>query len=684
VWQELGGTWPEPRGQDTGPPAGSAQPDNEDTMAAISQPITRPSNAPAPPHRNSGRSRDAANSLALLLCAGASIAMSTSNHAVALAAWLAPILMVRFLRTQPTGRGLLAGAVVNAVAFSWAWHAQWPVPPVLLAGLATVFFLPYLADRLLAGRLSPLLGTLVLPLSLVVVEHALVHLPLLEGTPIGSWAAVVHSQQGQLPLLQLLAVTGSAGIAFLIAWTATVTNLVWERGLRADAVRRIAAGLVVALLLVLTLGAARLAFAAAPSSTVRVAGVAIDNDEILVRTWSPVRQGTPLTDGDREQLAAEIAALHEQLFELSERGVAAGADIVTWAEDNALVFREEAQALIDRGRAFAKQHDIALFMGMVVLEPGQPADNQVVGITPDGEVAFTYLKAFPAPGEGSRRGDGQLAWMDTRWGRIGVAICFDYDFPALIRQAGRAGIDIMINPADDTPAIDPLHPNMAIPRAIENGFAMIRPAQGARSIAVDGYGRTLAVQEATHPARHFAVDLPTTKIPTISPHIGDLLAYLAMTGLVLVTIQATRPRNRPDRPSPSRRAAAGALLVLLLAGCSAAAAGPEGHGHDAHHDHADNSAPFPDARDIPITAEGVNFSPDQIEVRAGEPVNLALTATDTFHDLNIETTGFHLGVHAGQTDRGGLLLTEPGTYIAYCSVPGHREPGMEIHITVHP
>jgi apolipoprotein N-acyltransferase len=652
-------------------------------MAATIEPTATPTDAP-PPLRSDGRSRDTAISLALLLGAGVSIAISTSNHAIAIAAWLAPILMVRFLRTQPTGRGLLAGAAVNAVAFSWVWQAQWPVPPLLLAGLATVFFLPYVADRLLAGRLNPLLGTLVLPFGLVVVEHALVHLPLLEGTPIGSWAAVVHSQHGQLPLLQLLAVTGAAGIAFLIAWTATVTNLVWQQGLRADTVRRTAAGLVVVLLATLTLGGARLAFAAPPTSTVRVAGVAIDNDEILVRTWSPVRQGTPLTDDDREELADELAGLHDRLFELSEREIAAGADIVAWAEDNALVFREDAQALIDRGRTFAARHDIALFMGMVVLEAGQPADNQVVGITPDGEVAFTYLKSVPAPGEGSRAGDGQLAWMDTRWGRIGVAICFDYDFPALIRQAGRAGVDIMINLADDTPAIDPLHPNMAIPRAIENGFAMVRPAQGARSIAVDGYGRTLAVQEATHPERHFGVDLPTGRIPTLHPHTGDLLAYVAMAGLVLLTVRATRPRNRRNRHAATRSSAAAALLVLLLAGCDAAAADPDGHEDDAHHDHADDSAPFPDARDVPITAEGVTFSPDRIEVTAGEPVNLALTATDTFHDLNVDTAGFHLGVHAGQTARAGLLLNEPGPYVAFCSVPGHREAGMEIHITVHP
>jgi hypothetical protein len=62
-------------------------------------------------------------------------------------------------------------------------------------------------------------------------------------------------------------------------------------------------------------------------------------------------------------------------------------------------------------------------------------------------------------------------------------------------------------------------------------------------------------------------------------------------------------------------------------------------------------------------------------------VDPALTAADTFHDLNLDTTGFHLGVHAGQTDRAGLVLPEPGTYLADCSVPGHREARMEIEVT---
>ncbi|MFA9431064.1 nitrilase-related carbon-nitrogen hydrolase [Egicoccus sp. AB-alg2] len=478
--------------------------------------------------------------LVLLGAAGLCVAASTSNHAVPVLAWLAPVLLLRFVRTTPRTTGLVSAGVTYALAFAVAWHAQWPVPPLLLAGLATVFFLPYVVDRLLGPRLRPGPRTLLLPFAWISVEYALVYLPLLEGSPIGAWAAVVHSQYGQLPLLQLLAVTGQWGIAFLVAWTAAVANLVWDRGVADRQARRLGAGALMLLVLVLTAGGARLALAAAPEATVRVAGVVVENDEILVRTWSPVRQGMPLEHDDREALTDELTALHDRLFELSEREIAAGAQVVVWAEDNALVFREEADALVGRGQAFAAEHGIALFMGMVVIGTGEPADNQVVGVTPDGEVAFTYLKSFPAPGEGSRAGDGRIAWMDTPWGRIGAAICFDHDFPPLIRQAGRAGLDVMVNPADDTPVIDPLHPHMAVPRAIENGFAMVRPAQGARSIAVDALGRVLTVQEAVGPARSFAVDLPVAGRATAYARIGDVVAHVAMAGLVLVPLAGRR------------------------------------------------------------------------------------------------------------------------------------------------
>ncbi len=42
----------------------------------------------------------------------------------------------------------------------------------------------------------------------------------------------------------------------------------------------------------------------------------------------------------------------------------------------------------------------------------------------------------------------------------------------------------------------------------------------------------------------------------------------------------------------------------------------------------------------------------------------------------------HIVADQGETAVGGAVFGHPGTYVAYCTVPGHREAGMELPITV--
>ena len=53
-------------------------------------------------------------------------------------------------------------------------------------------------------------------------------------------------------------------------------------------------------------------------------------------------------------------------------------------------------------------------------------------------------------------------------------ICFDADFPALVRQVGQAGADILLVPANDWQPVHILHAPVAELRAIENGVALAR------------------------------------------------------------------------------------------------------------------------------------------------------------------------------------------------------------------
>jgi plastocyanin len=140
------------------------------------------------------------------------------------------------------------------------------------------------------------------------------------------------------------------------------------------------------------------------------------------------------------------------------------------------------------------------------------------------------------------------------------------------------------------------------------------------------------------------------------------------------------------------------LLVLLWVGNktydTVTASTPPGGGGLEHApgastpggDQEGNTSPIAGAPELTITAENFAFSPDRIELGPGQPaVNVALTSVDELHDLTVDEIGFYLAADRGETVVGGLQgirFGEPGTYVAYCSVPGHREAGMELEIVV--
>jgi nitrite reductase (NO-forming) len=128
----------------------------------------------------------------------------------------------------------------------------------------------------------------------------------------------------------------------------------------------------------------------------------------------------------------------------------------------------------------------------------------------------------------------------------------------------------------------------------------------------------------------------------------------------------------------------GILLLIVVMMVGGVEHGPQLHGAgaDTAADHADDAPPIEGAPQIAVSAGELRFDPDRLEVPAGLPINVALASTDIFHDLVVDEIDFHLGAEADDTAVGGLVFDEPGTYVAYCSVPGHREAGMELEVVV--
>jgi apolipoprotein N-acyltransferase len=120
-----------------------------------------------------------------------------------------------------------------------------------------------------------------------------------------------------------------------------------------------------------------------------------------------------------------------------------------------------------------------------------------------------------------------------------------------VRQAGRAGADILLVPSSDWRSISAWHAQQAPFRAVENGVALVRPTRLGISLATDAQGRLLG-----HKADYFVaaeqtlvVAVPTQGTGTWYARIGDAVAWAGALGLLVLTWFASRPRRRQQRGS---------------------------------------------------------------------------------------------------------------------------------------
>ncbi|HET6953641.1 MAG TPA: plastocyanin/azurin family copper-binding protein [Acidimicrobiales bacterium] len=118
--------------------------------------------------------------------------------------------------------------------------------------------------------------------------------------------------------------------------------------------------------------------------------------------------------------------------------------------------------------------------------------------------------------------------------------------------------------------------------------------------------------------------------------------------------------RRRTRPGPA------ALLFALLPAAGLAACG----GDDAP------AVEGPTSPSLDVQAAEMYYEPDAVAVEAGTVEVVLRNVGTVLHDLRIEDQPFIVEASAGE-DATATVTLEPGTYDFYCSLPGHRDAGME-------
>jgi nitrite reductase (NO-forming) len=87
--------------------------------------------------------------------------------------------------------------------------------------------------------------------------------------------------------------------------------------------------------------------------------------------------------------------------------------------------------------------------------------------------------------------------------------------------------------------------------------------------------------------------------------------------------------------------------------------------------------------DAVVVADDLSYEPEQLEVRAGEPTVVHLTNEGGIvHDLVLD--GWESGHVAPGEAVTVTLPARSATTVAWCSLPGHRDAGMELELVVRP
>jgi len=462
---------------------------------------------------------------------------------IAAAGWLAPLVLLHYAHAVPVWPALLWLWLAAALALGIANWRVIPVPvfvyPFVALFLSASLVLPYLADRLLAPSLPGFLSTLVFPLAWTSTEYLGARL-----SPFGTWGSLAYTQAGNRPLLQLASLTGLWGIVFVLTWFASVANWYWEGGFSSETAGAGLAVFSIILAAILIAGRVRLNHAPSAMHSMRVATVGwpegILDVERIMRAFSP-----ELPAEEQAALRGAFVRIHEHFIAKTDDAARAGAKIVVWPEANIMVYRADETALLTRLQTLAREQDIYLLVGIAVLDVSTRLsfENRAMLFDPAGGTAARYIKTTAVPGFEVKfgvRGDGRLPMVETPHGRVTTAICYDLDFPWLIRQAGRGRADLLLAPASDWLEIGELHHVAAVFRTVENGVTLVRATRWGLSAVVDACGRELALLD------HFAVseriliaEVPVAGRRTLYARIGDAWAWLCVAGLAGITVWAT-------------------------------------------------------------------------------------------------------------------------------------------------
>ena len=465
------------------------------------------------------------NYLYLLLAFALNFVASGGKWNVPIAAWIAPIFVLRFYRhSQKPGLDFLLLWLATAIPLIVSWNGGTFFPRLgeigFFLAVAPIALLAVVIDRYFHVRFPDSAWMLfIFPIAATALDFFQAN-----GSPFGTFGASAYSQRGFLIIMQIASVTGIWGITFVMSLFASTVNRFWDGN--PSPLSWASAGLLV---LILGLSLGRTLLPAQPEQTAVIAGFSLP-EGTLSKSLSQFK------DGDEAGFRQSMDELHTAELNQIRTLAQDGANIVVIQEGGVIGMTDQIETMIQNAGDLAKAENIYIVLPTFDIEQTPPV-NSVRIIDPNGGVVLHHIKYGGNMFEGTLKGDGVLQTVDTPYGKLSAVICWDADFPAIIKQAGAQGVDLLFVPAQDWLGVKDIHAGMSTFRAVENGMTIFRQTGQGVSLVSDPYGKVLnRVDSFEDTATDFVsvqkVTVPITSVNTLDPKLGDILGNVMLVGLL--------------------------------------------------------------------------------------------------------------------------------------------------------
>lgn len=427
--------------------------------------------------------------------------------------WVAPLPVLVVALSGPAWLGGCAMALAWFIGSLTFWNyfhlIGLPIAFVGIFGSAAVLMaLAGLLFRTLVRAGAVWSGLFAFPAMIVTTEYVR-NLT----TPHGTAGSLAYSQLHFLPFLQLASITGPWGMTFLMMLIPAALAIgIYLRSTAPKQAVRVVSGSLGALAIVLIFGGVRLAIPQG-SDNVRVGLIASDEGR---------NTGTATAVADARRLFAQYAAEARAL-------ALRGASVIVLPEKFATVISGAAGG--DNNlllQEVANETGSTIVAGEVYVE-GAARYNQARVFRPRATPLIYNKHHMLPPFENSLTPGTTEVSFGQNDATYGVEICKDMDFTPLSRKYGQAHVGLMLAPAWDFNMDRSWHGHIAIMRAVEDGFSLIRAAKHGYLTVADNRGRVLAEtrSDKSMPFTTLLASVSARHSDTLYMLFGDWFAWAA-------------------------------------------------------------------------------------------------------------------------------------------------------------